>query len=174
MLKKNTMKKILLLLLLPSLLFAQEKVETKKEQGHYDNNKFSQNYDIYATPNMFRTASGAPGPAYYQQQADYKMNIVLDDKNKKIYGEETITYYNNSPDVLEYLWVQLDQNQKARDSKSPLVENQSINSVLPLDSFTKNYMEEKFDGGFKIDYVHDAKGKPLSYTVNKSVDVLKY
>ncbi|MDP2160931.1 MAG: M1 family metallopeptidase [Flavobacterium sp.] len=163
------MKNSLLLLLLPSLLFAQEKVETKKEQGHYDNNKFSQNYDIYATPNMFRTASGAPGPAYYQQQADYKMNIVLDDKNKKIYGEETITYFNNSPDVLEYLWVQLDQNQKARDSKTPLVENQSINSVLPLDSFTKNYMEEKFDGGFKIDYVHDAKGKPLSYTVNNTM-----
>ncbi|WP_291119423.1 M1 family metallopeptidase [Flavobacterium sp. UBA6135] len=163
------MKNSLLLLLIPAILFSQEKVETKKEQGHYDNNKFSQNYDIYATPNMFRTASGAPGPAYYQQQADYKMNIVLDDKNKKIYGEETITYYNNSPDVLEYLWVQLDQNQKARDSKSPLVENQSINSVLPLDSFTKNYMEEKFDGGFKIDYVHDAKGKPLSYTVNNTM-----
>ena len=74
-------------------------------------------YDEFSTPNMYRTASGAPGSAYYQQQADYKMDIVLDDKNAKIYGFETITYTNNSPDDLEYLWVQLDQNKRAKDSK---------------------------------------------------------
>jgi hypothetical protein len=69
-------------------------------------------YDLLATPNMFRNAAGAPGPAYYQQQADYKM--ILDEK-LKINGAETITYYNNnSPDSLEYLWVQLDQNQAAK------------------------------------------------------------
>ena len=67
------MKKFLILGLLPALLFAQEKTETKRELGHYDTNKFSQLYDLLATPNMFRTASGAPGPAYYQQQADYKI-----------------------------------------------------------------------------------------------------
>ena len=65
---------------------------------------------------MFRTASGAPGPSYYQQQADYKMEIELDDENKRIYGFETITYTNNSPDNLEYLWVQLDQNVRKRFS----------------------------------------------------------
>ncbi|MGL5111910.1 MAG: M1 family peptidase, partial [Flavobacterium sp.] len=92
------MKKTITLLLLPCLLFAQEKNPTAppKQQGRYDTNKFSQMYDLLATPNMFRTASGAPGPAYYQQQADYKIDLELDDKNSKIYGAETITYTNNS------------------------------------------------------------------------------
>ena len=92
--------------------FAQEvkPEEKKRESGHYDENKFRQMYTEMATPNMFRTASGAPGPAYYQQKADYKMNLELDDKNKKLYGSETITYHNNAPESLEYLWVQLDQN----------------------------------------------------------------
>lgn len=103
---------------------AQDQAEEKTERqpGHTNNNKFKQLYDEFSTPNMFRTASGAPGPAYYQQQADYKMDIELDDVNAKIYGEETITYTNNSPDNLEYLWVQLDQNMRAKDSKTPLIE----------------------------------------------------
>ena len=99
---------------------AQETPAQKREPGHKDNNKFSQMYDLLATPNMFRTASGAPGPAYYQQQADYKMDIELDDKNTKLLGKETITYHNNSPENLEYLWIQLDQNINVKDSKSKL------------------------------------------------------
>ncbi|MDX1279143.1 MAG: M1 family peptidase, partial [Oceanihabitans sediminis] len=90
--------------------FAQAQEKTERQQGHTNNNKFKQLYDEFSTPNMFRTASGAPGPAYYQQQADYKMDIVLDDENARISGSETITYTNNSPDTLNYLWVQLDQN----------------------------------------------------------------
>ena len=81
-------------------------------------NKFRQLYQEFSSPNMFRTASGAPGPAYYQQQADYKMDIELDDENKRVYGSETITYTNNSPDNLEYLWVQLDQICRKKDSPS--------------------------------------------------------
>jgi len=163
------MKNIYLLVLLPALIFAQEKAEIKREQGHYDNNKFSQMYDLLATPNMFRTASGAPGPAYYQQQADYKMNIILDDKNKKIYGEETITYHNNSPEILDYLWVQLDQNMMSRTSKTPLVESQKIDRALPVDGFVKKYLQEDFDGGFNLEYVKDAAGKPMSYIVNNTM-----
>src|SRR6188508_2503618 len=122
------MKNLSLLLLFPAMLLAQEKNTTvaPKQQGKYDTNKFSQMYDLLATPNMFRTAAGAPGPAYYQQQADYKIDIELDDKNAKLSGSETITYYNNSPDNLEYLWVQLDQNQAAKNSQSPLAENEKI------------------------------------------------
>jgi hypothetical protein len=96
--------------------------QPKFETGYYDTNKFSQMYDLLATPNMFRT-SGAPGPAYYQQQADYKIDIELDDKKAKLSGSETITYYNNSPDSLEYLWIQLDQNQAAK-IPIPLVESE--------------------------------------------------
>jgi len=115
------MNKFFLLFLLPMFVIAQTKPteESQKKSDRYDSNKFSQMYDLLATPNMFRTASGAPGPAYYQQQADYKIDVELDDKNSKLSGSETITYYNNSPDTLEYLWVQLDQNQAAKNSQTP-------------------------------------------------------
>jgi hypothetical protein len=119
--KKSIVLSAFLTLSLAFGAFAQEvKSEDKKrEPGHYNENKFRQMYDEMATPNMFRTASGAPGPAYYQQKADYKMNLELDDKNKKLYGSETITYYNNAKESLEYLWVQLDQNIERPDSKTP-------------------------------------------------------
>ena len=150
---------------------AQEtKTEDKKrEQGHYNENKFRQMYDIMATPNMFRTASGAPGPAYYQQKADYKMDIEIDDKNQKLYGKETVTYYNNSPEPLEYLWVQLDQNMRAQNSKTPLVENQRIAPALTAEKFAKEFMENGFDGGFNIEYVKDKSGKNISYTINQTM-----
>ena len=143
--------------------------ETPREPGHTDNNKFSQMYSEMATPNMFRTASGAPGPAYYQQQADYKIDVELDDENTKLYGTETVTYHNNAPEPLEYLWVQLDQNRRASDSKSPLTNSEGMNKSYSTQGFTRTYLEESFDGGFKIEYVKDAKGKPMNYTVNQTM-----
>ena len=165
------MKKISLLFFLPAIIFAQEKAPAvnPKQTGKYDTNKFSQMYDLLATPNMFRTASGAPGPAYYQQQADYKIDVELDDKNAKLSGSETVTYYNNSPDSLEYLWVQLDQNQAAKNSQSPLAESQKIEQVLPAEKFANQYLKQGMDRGFKIEYVKDAKGNPLSYTINQTM-----
>ncbi|MFE3870029.1 M1 family metallopeptidase [Flavobacterium sp. ZS1P70] len=165
------MKKISLLLFLPAILLAQEKASTvtPKQPGKYDTNKFSQMYDLLATPNMFRTASGAPGPAYYQQQADYKIDVELDDKNAKLSGLETVTYYNNSPDNLEYLWVQLDQNQAAKNSQSPLAEGEKIEQVLPAEKFANKYLKQGTDRGFKIEYVKDAKGNPLSYVINQTM-----
>ena len=151
--------------------FAQEvKTEEKKrESGHYDENKFRQMYTEMATPNMFRTASGAPGPAYYQQKADYKMNLELDDKNKKLYGSETITYHNNAPESLEYLWVQLDQNIERPDSKTPLAESEALSKSISTDGFAKKFMEKPFQGGFNIEYVKDAKGNPMNYTINQTM-----
>ena len=165
------MRKFSLLFILPTILLAQEKAATPvvKQPGKYDTNKFSQMYDLLATPNMFRTASGAPGPAYYQQQADYKIDIELDDKNAKLSGSETITYYNNSPDSLEYLWVQMDQNQATKNSQSPLVENEKIEAVLPVSKFTNEYLKQGLDRGFNIEYVKDAKGTPMSYIVNQTM-----
>ena len=165
------MKRAIYILSLLSSVFviAQEKTEQAREKGHGDESRFSQMYDLMATPNMFRTASGAPGPAYYQQQADYKMDIELDDKNTRLYGKETITYHNNAPEALEYLWVQLDQNQNARDSKSRLVESQKMDPAYTPDAFSRRYFEEGFDGGFRIEYVQDATGKPLSYTINQTM-----
>ena len=81
-------------------------------------NKFRQLGQELPTPNVYRTASGAPGSQYWQQKADYKIKIELDENTHIIYGEETISYLNNSPDHLEYLWLQLDQNKRALDSDS--------------------------------------------------------
>ncbi|MDC8000767.1 M1 family metallopeptidase [Aequorivita todarodis] len=159
-----------ILFLFSGIVSAQEETDSqKRESGHYNTNRFKQLYEEFSTPNMFRTASGAPGPSYYQQQADYKMDIELDDKNKKITGNETITYSNNSPDPLEYLWVQLDQNKRAKDSKSPLIEPSDAVPANMAGSFVQNYMGNEFDGGFNILEVKDAKGNPLKYTINQTM-----
>jgi hypothetical protein len=165
------MKKIILFFILPVALFAQEKTSTvtPKQTGKYDTNKFSQMYDLLATPNMFRTASGAPGPAYYQQQADYKIDIELDDKKAKLSGSETITYYNNSPDNLEYLWIQLDQNQAAKDSESPLSESERMDQTFPAANFANKFLKKDSERGFNIEYVKDAKGNAMSYTINQTM-----
>jgi hypothetical protein len=148
---------------------AQESQSSVKQKGHEDISKFKQMYDLLATPNMFRTASGAPGPEYYQQQADYKMDVELDDKNAKLSGTETITYTNNAKESLDYLWIQLDQNQSARTSKTPLVQSDKIDPATSIPAFSNTYLEEKFDGGFKIEYVKDIKGNPISYTINETM-----
>ena len=158
---------------------AQEATKTAKTEER-NPDKFKQMYDLFATPNMYRTASGAPGPEYYQQQADYKIDIELDDKNQKLYGTETITYTNNAKESLDYLWLQLDQNEKARNSNSPLVESNKIDPVFSAQSFSRKYLEEDFDGGFKIEYVKDSQGKVMKYTVNQTMmrielpEVLKF
>ncbi len=148
---------------------AQDEQPKERQQGHTNTNKFKQLYDEFATPNLFRSASGAPGPSYYQQQADYKMDIELDDDNARIYGFETITYTNNSPDVLDYLWVQLDQNVRAKDSKSPLIESDGVSSVSRPSSFVEKYIANNFEGGFKIEEVKDTNGKPLPYYINRTM-----
>ena len=148
-------------------VFAQDQNQTKT--GHTNNNKFKQLYDEFSTPNRYRSASGAPGSDYYQQEADYKMDIVLDDKNQKISGFETITYTNNSPDELKYLWVQLDQNKRAKDSKSPLIEGGGVPHVQQIAKFANQYLKDPFDGGFNIQEVKAANGTPLPYMINRTM-----
>ncbi|PKG50399.1 M1 family metallopeptidase [Olleya sp. 1-3] len=151
--------------------FAQDQKEDKKEpqQGHTNNNKFKQLYEEFSTPNMYRAASGAPGAAYYQQQADYKMDLELDDVNAKLSGYETITYTNNSPDNLSYLWVQLDQNMRAKDSKTPLISDDSAQPATTPGSFANSYLTEAFDGGFNIQEVKDSKGRALPHMINRTM-----
>jgi hypothetical protein len=132
------------------------------------NDKFRQlGSDEMATPNTYRTASGAPGADYWQQQVDYKMKIRLDDDIQKIYGEETITYHNNSPDVLYYLWIQLDQNIYSKDNNTAKIEQMKISDQMQTNDLIDLY--PWFDGGFKLDKVADAAGKDLPYIVNQTM-----
>ena len=167
------MKQVISLLKFGFLLFSISIVsqETPKTIAKSEKNsdKFMQMYDLLATPNMYRTASGAPGPEYYQQQADYKMNIELDDKNTKLYGTETITYTNNAKESLDYLWMQLDQNQQSRKSLSPLIQSNKTDAAMPAMSFSRTYLEEDFDGGFNIEYVKDFAGKAIPFKINQTM-----
>ena len=155
--------------LFATVMTAQGVEQNQRAPGHTNLSKFKQMYEEFATPNSYRSASGTPGPDYYQQQADYKMDIALDDRNAKIYGTETITYTNNSPDALEFLWLQLDQNVRAKDSKSPLRDGSEVALTEYPSGFASKYLKEPFDGGFKIEYVKDDSGKPLSYTINQTM-----
>ena len=168
---KSTFIYFVFIVVFAASTFAQDTKEVAKprELGHTDNNKFRQMYDLLATPNMYRTASGAPGPEYYQQQADYKMDIELDDKKQILYGQETITYTNNAKEALDYLWLQLDQNIMAKTSKTPLVSSNKTEPSMGAQGFSRAYLEQKFDGGFKIDFVKDASGKPMKTTVNETM-----
>ena len=167
--KKITYMVTSFLMLFAAVLVAQEQAQEASKEGHTNQSKFRQLYEEFSTPNNYRSASGAPGPDYYQQQADYKMEVTLDDKNAKIYGEETITYTNNSPDQLEFLWLQLDQNVRSKTSKSPLRDGSGVPLASPTSSFVSSYMTESFDGGFNIEYVKDTNGKALSYTINQTM-----
>ena len=129
-------------------------------------NKFRQLYQELPTPNNYRTASGAPGHEYWQQKADYEMDIRLDDENQRVYGVEKVTYYNNSPDYLEYLWLQLDQNVRKKDNVRAQIRQTEIDDAVSMRDL-KSILGQDFDGGFKIDYVKDASGNPLqTATVN--------
>ncbi|HMS67440.1 MAG TPA: M1 family metallopeptidase [Saprospiraceae bacterium] len=129
--------------------------------------KFEQLGSALPTPNSYRTASGAPGHEYWQQRADYNIKVTLDDSNQSITGSETITYFNNSPDVLTYLWLQLDQNRRAKDSDSYKVSTSTVGNEMT--EVQAEAMLNDFDGGHKISSITDITGKALKYTIQKTM-----
>jgi len=137
--------------------------------GQNNPDPFRQLSSELPTPNEYRTASGAPGHQYWQTRADYKMNLTLNDAEKKIEGDETITYHNLSPDPLTFLWLQLDQNVRAKDSDSHVIGTQSINTNRGVSTRQLARLSPEFDGGFKINSVTDQSGKNLKYTINKTM-----
>jgi len=134
-------------------------------QENTNQNKFKQLGEELPTPNVYRTGSGAPGHAYWQQKADYKMDITLDDEKQTITGEETITYHNNSPDILKYLWVQLDQNVRAENSQTHEINNANISGGW-MYMWSLNKLHNDFKGGFNITSVRGSNNKKLEHTIN--------
>ena len=129
--------------------------------------KFEQLGQTLPTPNEYRTGSGAPGPKYWQQKADYVISIELHESTNSISGSETITYTNNSPDVLKYLWLQVDQNILSKENTL----NNSDTGVVKDSANAKTYAKEvsDFDAGFKIKSVTETNGKPLPYIINNTM-----
>jgi hypothetical protein len=165
------MKKILtlgfLLMSTFSVLVAQD-IRNNPTSNH--GNKFEQLGTILPTPNEYRTASGAPGPKYWQQRADYDIKATLDEKKLLLTGAETVTYYNNSPDVLTYLWLQLDENEHSSTKNAGYPESSSLGRGMSPATIDK-LAEEKTDNGLgdNIIKVTDALGAKLKYTVNKTM-----
>ncbi|MFM7668852.1 MAG: M1 family metallopeptidase [Bacteroidota bacterium] len=133
----------------------------------YSQKKFAQLDQELPTPNDYRTASGAPGHGYYQQKADYKMNLTIDDATQKLYGVETITYTNNSPDQLSYLWLQLDQNIYSQDSDSKIIEVEKMEDFKSVGDIKKKFFF--YDGGFKIEEIKNMSGVKMKYFINKTM-----
>jgi hypothetical protein len=149
-------------------IFAQN---IQNNPGSNHANKFEQLGTILPTPNEYRTASGAPGPKYWEQRVDYDIKAELDESNLKLNGWEKITYHNNSPDVLKYLWLQLDENQHSTTKNANY---QGGNNPMPgmgTDKMIDALVERRNDNGygFNILKIADVTGKPLKYLVNKTM-----
>jgi len=138
-------------------------------QDNLNNSKFKQLYEELPTPNVYRTASGAPGHEYYQQKADYVINVELDEEKNILKGDEVITYTNNSPDILNYLWVQLDQNVRAKNSHGQLTSTSSMNNKMSFSNIKRMHDRMNFDGGFKLEQVRDLYNKQLDYIINETM-----
>ena len=133
----------------------------------FSQSKFAQLDQELPTPNEYRTAAGAPGHHYYQQKADYKMSIRIDDETQRLSGDETITYTNNSPDKLEYLWLQLDQNIYSENSDSKLIEIEKMEDFKSIGDVKKKLFY--YDGGFKVESVTNLSGQKMRYAINKTM-----
>ncbi len=140
--------------------------------------KFRQLDELLPTPTTIRTASGAPGHAYWQQRADYQIRATLDEANRSISGAETITYHNNSPDTLTYLWVQLDQNiyKPNSDARTTATlpsreawQGRSATDGVKFDAIRTVLEARTFPGGFNIKSVKDGNGRPLHFVINRTM-----
>jgi len=141
--------------------------------------KFRQLDELLPTPTAVRTASGAPGHAYWQQRADYRVRVRLDEAKRAIAGSETITYTNNSPDTLDYLWIQLDQNMFAKDSDNRRVQTapsreawaraRGADDGVHFEGLRFMLESRAFDGGIDVGSVTAEDGTPLRHTINKTM-----
>ncbi len=141
-------------------------MQNNPESNH--GNKFEQLGTIIQDPNMYRSASGAPGPRYWQQRADYDIDVELDDQKQRITGSETVTYYNNSPDPLSYIWLQLDENEHNPKSDNQKFEESSMKEKMSI-ADVKAIMGHNQDLGVKIEKLTDGSGKALKYTINQTM-----
>src|SRR5690606_18167775 len=139
------------------------------QEGALWEGKFEQLGTILPTPNEYRTGSGSPGPAYWQQQADYEIEVELDDENQRISGREVITYHNNAPEKLGFLWLQLDQNILAENNLTEKTKTNAVKQGTYTREVVKDLNLLKRGGGYNISSVATKGGESLKYTVNHTM-----
>ncbi len=160
-----------------ALGFGAANAQVQQTKGDFED-KFRQLDEILPTPNVYRNAAGEPGYAYWQQEADYKIEVALDEEARRITGSETISYKNNSPDTLRYLWLQLDQNIFRPDSianmatdfggvgrRGPATSFEGGKAQLSMGELRRRQFLEDVDVGHVIEGVKDAAGRDIPHTI---------
>ena len=165
------MKQLTTIVIFLMLVFCSQSQDIKNNPGSNHGNRFEQLGTILPTPNEYRTASGAPGPKYWQQRCDYDIVCELDEPNRRLIGKATLTYYNNSPDVLTYLWLQLDENEHSNTNNSGYQSSNTMPRGITEQDITRfsGKIDKDREYGVNITRVADATGKLLSYTINKTM-----
>jgi hypothetical protein len=157
--------KILILLITAcTLATAQEQPTQPKWQG-----KFEQLDQMLPTPNEYRAPSGAPGSKYWQQRADYVIDAEIDEPNNTLIGKEAITYFNNSPEALRFVWLQLDQNVNKKENED--FGNLFGNMQDSISGLVMQYLTRPIEiaAGYTIKSVKDNAGNNLKVTVNNTM-----
>ncbi|WP_300672297.1 M1 family metallopeptidase [Soonwooa sp.] len=127
-----------------------------QQKGNYDyKDVFKEPFYMY-NGNEFRSASGQPGPKYWQQAVNYNLNITLDDTQNKFTGSAEVSYTNNSPDALKFIWFQLDQNLFKKESRG--------SAMIPTTNSRYGSSDSTFEGGYTIKSVK-VDGKDAKYLI---------
>ncbi|HMU11092.1 MAG TPA: M1 family metallopeptidase [Ferruginibacter sp.] len=165
------MKQVSAIVLLLFVSICTNAQDIKNNPGSNHGNRFEQLGTILPTPNEYRTASGAPGPKYWQQRCDYDITCELDEANRRLLGKETLTYFNNSPDVLTYLWLQLDENEHSNTNNSGYQGSNTMPRTITEADISRygGKIDKDREYGVNIQRVADAAGKLLQYTINKTM-----
>lgn len=151
----------------------------RQSKGDFED-KFRQLDEVLPTPNVYRNAAGEPGHQYWQQKVDYHIKVKLDEDKRRLQGQESITYSNNSPDTLKYLWIQLDQNRFKDDSmasmtttfggtgsRGPSTRAASDDKLagISLAALRRQQFVADHELGYVLNQVTDEAGQPLHYVV---------
>ncbi len=164
------MSKSIFIALFLTLSLVTSQAQPLRNAGSNHGNRFEQLDYLLQDPNEYRTASGAPGPKYWQQRADYDINVDINEESNVLTGAETVTYFNNSPDILTYIWLQVDENFHHPNSDNNYDKPSIMSTRLTHQQLLQMNPKEYLNGyGVNITALTDATGRPLSYTVNQTM-----
>jgi len=155
----------MILVMINSLVVAQN---TPERSNHGD--KFEQIDSWLPSASRYRSIDGNPGPDYWQQKADYTIKCTLNTTENRLDGKETITYHNNAPIALSYLWLQLDENEHSPDADKHYMDPSAIYEVMGESDLKElDYWKNNEKYGHKIQSITAKNGSPINYTINKTM-----
>lgn len=140
-----------------------------QSKGEYEDAFRQFEGEDWPSPNVYRAATGEPGPQYWQQKVDYDVDVTLDEANRSLTGRQRITYHNNSPHTLTYVWLLLDQNGFKRNSMDRVTNTTNDSGTYGMFDLVQVVVGEQWEGGFNDLTVADARGRPLNFLVNDAL-----